>query len=290
MTAYGPLTGYINFGPDTANSLGKNALFSLSDYYIEWGPILVGYTGSIFNYSHAVSTYQLGSGPVQNKIDQIRFSWASGPIGIQLAAEDYRDRANNAPSGSIPDLVAALTFKSGIVDAKLAAGYGDRVGGLTGGAIPVGYESSSNTWGIMGAIGIDLSTIAKGDRLTVKACYSEGTGEWCEYHSNGGEYAYANSDFGGTNGQTNVGNYTYFGISGKHYLIPSVYLGLSYDSLQGTQGYLHRGIVDVQWEAAKGLNIGAEAVYQDRTLSTVTGSVAALDGWSGRLRLQRNFP
>lgn len=297
MTEFGPLTGFVEYANNTTyTGIGWRNI-GLSQAYIEWGPLLAGHTSSIFSY---VSDFSVsGSFYVgRSRVDQVRFSWASGGFGLQLALQDYRDAANYVPSGTIPDIVGAVTFKAGDIDFKLAGAYGMRSNYLltqnptvNGVAIAGG---APDTWAVLGGFGINLPMIAAGDRFAISVGYSANSPEWLDNgNSAAGDYGGANSGiaFG-------VGSWTFVSGSFIHYWIPSKFW-TSITAAYADGSGLANGNNNLRIAGAAGytlatnLTLGAEIVYQDRTINGFTGNVfntSNSEGLTGRIRLQRNFP
>jgi len=194
-TDYGQLTGLFSM-TGTVDGYGRTqpagiSTLSTPNYidrdwtvgaaYVQLGPVLAGYTGSAFDIARG---FTLDAGQGSNvTVQQIRLSYALGSLGFLLSAEDYRTRyyaafnpwanpansptggnINDPPTGKIPDLVAAMTYSLGILSGKFAFGYGNR------------YFTDS--YGFGAGVEVDLSALAKGDRLRGLFEYSGHTGEW----------------------------------------------------------------------------------------------------------------
>ncbi|MFO1184250.1 MAG: porin [Bauldia sp.] len=312
-TEYGQLTGQFTV---TANidgygrtiPAGKSTLASATfvdrDYtvgsaFVQLGPVLAGYTGSAFDISRGFTLDAgLGSNITSN---QLRLAFALGNVGFLFAAEDYRQRyftnvnpgasiasmctsattascsiqLNNQPTGNIPDLVAAMTYQLGLVSGKFSVGFGDRMW--------------KDSWGAGAGIEVDLSAIAKGDRLRGLFEYSAHTGEWIGLGLNydasllpntgprGNYYNYLVSfiHFWAQNGSTGAGALSSeFTASFRD--TPSV----------GTQGQGIRDSTEVEFSSTytlvRNLNLRGAVRWQmtEGTIATTTGQI----------QIQRSFP
>jgi len=101
-----------NFGQGFGNDLGYgySRVAHPDSYYGAIGPVLFGYTESLFDFGGGW-TYD-GGFREDLKTDQLRWTYMLGTWGLMLGLEDPRDRygghASNA-TGDFPDIVAALT-------------------------------------------------------------------------------------------------------------------------------------------------------------------------------------
>jgi hypothetical protein len=298
MTEFGPLTGFVEYANNTTyTGIGWRNL-GLSQAYIEWGPILAGHTSTIFTY---VSDFTVSGGMYvgRSRVDQVRFSWASGGFGLQLALQDYRDSANYVPSGTVPDVVGAITFKAGDIDLKVAAAWGDRANylvtqsnganGISGPAAP-----APDTWAVLAGFGVNLPMIAAGDRFAISAGYSKNSPEWLDQGNS------AAGDYGGTNSGIafGVGSWTFIGGGFQHYWVPAKFwTSITANYFQGSDLAAGNSMLKIGAAAgyvlATNLNLGVEVIYQDRRITGFTGNTFATsttEGITGRVRLQRNFP
>lgn len=173
MTEYGPLTGFVEIrgksnNNDATNSWNNNRysgdgarLAYLDSAWLELGPLLVGRTGSIYDYGGGF-TFDGSSYDSDQATDQVRLSWAMSGFGIQLGIEDPRDRwgTSLSYSYSLPDIVGNITTTQGHWDGKLSVGFAETRNG--------------SGFGIQGAATIKLDEIAKGDKLRLKAAWAQG--------------------------------------------------------------------------------------------------------------------
>jgi hypothetical protein len=176
MTEYGVLTGYIalvaksdNSSYDGGGGVSGYKLVKLDNAYLEFGNVLMGWTGSLYDYGGGY-TYD-GSIHSDTKTDQVRFTWAAAGFGFALSVEDPRDRWGTSlgTTYSMPDIIAALTMSQGSWDAKLSAGFTEG-GGYIG--------SGLSGWGIQGAVTVKLDSIAPGDELRLKAAFANNAGSF----------------------------------------------------------------------------------------------------------------
>ena len=140
MTEYGPLTGYVELlsksdnNKDTSQSMGERLAYS-GDMYLELGMLLVGRTGSVYDYSGGFNwdwmDYDSDSGA-----DQVRLTWAMSGFGLQLAIEDPRDRWGTSLSASysMPNIVGNISWSQGHWSAKLSGGFAETMFGSGFGA------------------------------------------------------------------------------------------------------------------------------------------------------------
>ena len=104
MTDWGPLTGYFAF---FTSSDGGSVV--LDETYLSIGPLLAGYTESLFNYDGLLTLdNNNGDGLAYSRgnVDQIRLSWAMNGFGLAIGLEDY---GSGTTTSIGPDIVAAIT-------------------------------------------------------------------------------------------------------------------------------------------------------------------------------------
>ena len=176
MTEYGPLTGFLelraqsNNGDDSNNNAyysGAGTVSQSGDYYayldsayLELGMLLVGRTGSVYDYSGGFN-WDWMDYDSDNGADQVRLTWAMSGFGIQLAVEDPRDRWGTSLSSSysVPNIVGNISLDQGKWSAQLSGGYAETMYG-TG-------------FGAQLATTIKLDEIAPGDKLMLKAAWAQ---------------------------------------------------------------------------------------------------------------------
>jgi hypothetical protein len=258
MTEYGPLIGYIALDMGiggwngTPPNLGIGSAVGVDAATLQLGPFSAGwawssFSNNIFSTYHNAQFQPLGG----NHTLFAQLSWAWEGVGLFIAAEDYRTRDGGTSTGQIPDIVGGLTFSAAGMNAKVSAGWGDRV--------------VTDTWGVHGELGFGLGQLGN---LSVQANYSANANDWAQI---GG---------GGT-----AGNYTgvYVGLSTPWTSQLSTLLaGLWYDTPAAATDYW-RVIGQVQYSIVPNFFVGAEISHQNF-------GVGGTDTTTGILRVQRSFP
>jgi hypothetical protein len=173
MTDWGPLTGYFAFY--TNSDMGSVVL---DEAFISVGPLLVGYTESLFNYDGILTIDDNNGGQLaysRGNVDQIRLSWAMNGFGLAISLEDP-DKRSGASSVKTtdygPDIVAALTASAGSMSGKLAFVYSPAINY---------WDSSYVDWAVNLGLTFKLDSLAPGDKLLLAiaygaAPYAAGTG------------------------------------------------------------------------------------------------------------------
>ncbi len=177
MTEYGPLTGYLALeavsNPSDASNkveytsatsgtdtiLG-NRLADLDEAYLELGMLLVGKTGSIYDYSGGF-TLDGTNYDSDNATNQVRLTWAMSGFGLQLGIEDprYRWGTGLSSSYSMPNLVGNISWAQGNWSAKLSGGFAE--------------TNAGSGFGIQLGTTFKLDSIAPGDQLMLKAAWAQ---------------------------------------------------------------------------------------------------------------------
>jgi hypothetical protein len=137
ITDWGPLVAYIAFTSDSDNAYLDEGISNsvvnfdrfvyLDEAFLSIGPLLLGYTGSVFDVAGGGYTdydFKLSD----DTIDQIQLSWAFNGFGLAIGIEDPRDRWGSDTSMDFPDLTGALSMNFGGVDAALSVLYADTEG------------------------------------------------------------------------------------------------------------------------------------------------------------------
>ncbi len=170
MTEYGPLVGFVQFHASGGSSLGSGrpgvtgiTPANVDEAWLSLGPLLAGFTWSVYNPTFEPNTGYLWQFTGNNRLNQIRLSWAANGLGLAIAAEDYGTRVPGSIS-NMPDIVGALNGSWGNMGLHVGAGWGNHL--------------STNTFGVNGNIRIGLDALAPGDALVIGAAYSGGGDEW----------------------------------------------------------------------------------------------------------------
>ena len=200
VTEYGNLTGFIDMRAATGNTYGSGQTFNdlvnastnsayVDSAYLELGPLKAGRFTSLFDFGRGYNdTGMFGS---DSTTDHIQLTYAVNGFGLALSVEDNRDRGSlgftdgelyngvdyfTGGNDNIPDIVAAVTYASGIFSAKVAAAYvNESVSfGNGSGAIndPIELNNESG-WAIGGGLEIALDNFSAGDRFFVSAAYGD---------------------------------------------------------------------------------------------------------------------
>ncbi len=268
MTEYGPLTGYLELRAQSNNSDDSNnhayyastGLTQTGDYnayldtaYLELGMLLVGRTGSIYDYSGGFTIDGTDYDSDQGT-DQVRLTWAMSGFGLQLAIEDPRDRwgTDLASSYSMPDIVGDISMAQGVWSAKLSGGYAETSFGSGG--------------GVQLATTIKLDQIAPGDQLMLKAAWAQNS-VW--------KFA------GGASGAS-TGSVWSAAASFQHFWAPNLSSAITY-------GYYNESgvssgnqvIGNLVWSPVTNFMAGLEGKYTKANTGSGT--------WNVKLRLERDW-
>ncbi|MCX5577346.1 porin [Kaistia terrae] len=302
VTEYGNLTGFIDMRAKTGNEAGQGE--DLAQYintstnsayvdsaYLELGPLKAGYFTSLFDFGRGYDdTGMFGS---DSTTDHIQLTYAVNGFGLALSIEDQRDRGSfgyideDLGNNNVPDIVAAVTYSSGIFSAKVAGAY-------TNSAVDFDTLEGKDGWAIGGGLEIALDNVSAGDRFFVSAAYGDN----------------ANS-FTGISGGTSVvgalglpdnllsiasGSSWSALASYKHVWTPQLWSSLSggyanfdgSDSLNGLTVDAWRVGFNTAYTPVKGLDLVADVFYTDVSLDTPVAEVSG-DSWTANLFLKRSW-
>jgi len=165
MTEYGPLTAFMDYRMESYQS--QDSVSKLDTGWLQLGPIQAGKFASSFEFGGGYDDD--GGYRSDEKTDHIALTYALNGFGIILSVEDPQDRteenSNISPlSGDeeeFPDLIAALTYSQGIVNAKLA------------GAVVDSSENDDAAWAVQAGLELSLDSFSKGDKFKILAAYSD---------------------------------------------------------------------------------------------------------------------
>jgi hypothetical protein len=318
VTEYGNLTGFIDMRAKTGNEGGNSGSIQdninestksayVDSAYLELGPLKAGYFTSLFDFGRGYDdTGMFGS---DSTTDHIQLTYAVNGFGLALSIEDQRDRGsygyfvdtngNEFGNDNVPDIIAAVTYSSGIFAAKVAAAY-------TNSAVDYDFANPGTAadgkdgWAIGGGLEVALDNFSAGDRFFVSAAYGDN----------------ANSFTGISGGTSVVGalgldNNLFSAASGtswsalasyKHVWTPQLWSSLSggYASFDGS-GYLEDMKVDAwrvgfntAYAPVKGLELVADVFYTDvdlkdgPTLANYATDYSG-DSWTANLFLKRSW-
>jgi hypothetical protein len=274
MTEYGPLTAFaeLRAKSDNTDDSNNNAYWSApgttaqsGDYYayldtayLELGMLLVGRTGSIYDYSGGFNWDWMDYDSDQGA-DQVRLTWAMSGFGLQLAIEDPRDRWGTSLSGSysMPDIVGNISFAQGHWSAQLSGGFGETT-----------YGSG---FGVQLATTIKLDSIAPGDKLLLKAAWAQNE-----------VWKFAGGPAGGTGGSvwSAAASFQHFWSPTLSSAVTWQYYNQSAGTVAASNAYSIVG--NLVWAPVTGFYAGVEAGYSKvNTASSGT--------WGVKIRLERGW-
>ncbi|HWJ76328.1 MAG TPA: porin [Kaistia sp.] len=199
VTEFGNLTGFIDMRAQSGNEgnfsqsltqLVNSATNSayIDSAYLQLGPVQAGYFTSLFDFGRGYTdTEAFGS---DETTDHIQFTYAANGFAFAASIEDQRDRgAAGSMDGltnvdgiytiggqdNIPDLIAAISYSSGIVSGKLAAAYVNQAIDVTGsGTASDPYTGvGKDGWAVGGGLEFSLDSISKGDGFFMSAAYAK---------------------------------------------------------------------------------------------------------------------
>jgi Porin subfamily len=185
ITDWGPLVAYVAFTSDSDNSslnsdnsnnvINLDRFVYLDEAFLSLGPLLLGYTGSVFDVAGGGYTdydFKLSD----DDVDQVQLSWSFNGFGIAIGIEDPRDRWGSDTSMNFPDISGALTANFGGVDAAVSMLYSDLEGG--------------SFWAVEGSLEAEFGIW----QFQVGAIYGDGpSGASLKYLSGNGYAAFASS-------------------------------------------------------------------------------------------------
>lgn len=336
-TEYGNLTGFLDFRAQTGNtgsfsqSVTQFVNSDTSTGYVDsaWlsmGPVKAGYFTSLFDFGRGYTdTGGFGSDTTS---DHIQFTYASGGWAFAGSIEDQRDRGAAGSFGdsivekngllvsggqnNIPDLVAAVTYASGIFSTKFAAAYvNDAVSSTYAGTVldATGRDGSycnpafgcrtseldpivgtpATGWAVGGNMELALDMVAKGDKFFVTAAYGDNANS---YTGIAGGTSVA--DLGGfiydDAAALSTGTSVSAMASYKHVWTPQLWSAVtaSYAEFDGTgvfSGYglnAWRGVFSTSWAPVNGLEFMVDADYAEVAATDDTGSAWAVNLWLKR--------
>jgi hypothetical protein len=271
MTEYGALTGYVDLRGKSNNNDITNAGFGngldnsprlayLDSAWLSLGMLLVGRTGSIYDYSGGFTINGYG-GDADASSDQVRLSWAMSGFGVQLAIDDPRDRWGTGLSNtySMPTIVGAITMSQATWDGKLSAGFAE--------------TGNGSGFGVQAAATFKLDSIAPGDKLLLKGAWANGqVGAFAD--ARGAIYA------NGTSVWSVVGSFQHFW---SPTLSSAIKAGFTDRPTVGDHTEVKANIV---WAPVTGFWAGVEGAY---TATSAVGTTAGTSSWSGLIRLKRSW-
>ena len=305
VTEYANLTAFLDMRAKTANKAGETGTFSdlvnestnsayVDSAYLELGPIKAGYFTSLFDFGRGYDdTGMFGS---DSTTDHIQLTYAVNGFGLSLSVEDQRDRGafGNAYIGgieagneNIPDIIAAVTYSSGIFSAKVAGAY-------TNSAIDYDTLEGQDGWAIGGGLEIALDNVSAGDRFFVSAAYGDNANSFTGITggtSVSGAVGLFDNEFASGTGSSWSALASY-----KHVWTPQLWSSLSggyanfdgSDSLDNVSVDAWRVGFNTAYTPVKGLDLVADVFYTDVDAKNVNTNVAG-DSWTANLFLHRSW-
>jgi hypothetical protein len=282
-TEYGDLTAYVKMAAKSDNS---KTTYLVSDRYVEYGPgqdvyidtVHTPYSpGSVFTIDEAWlqlgmvtagylhSAYDWKGGYIgtairgDEKVDQLRFTWAMGGFGLILSVEDPRDRWGTQAPGyaMLPEIAGAITASQGNWSGQLSA--------IVGAVNYANYFNSCSgnkctVWGVNGGIEFKPAPVS------IRLAGAVGTGT-----------SYVG---GGTNGYTNWSAFA----SAKAPLSSTM-------DIAGMVSYLWDGAPGApnKWAAAGGLIWSPVSEFSVEGRVTWNQTVGSTGSWGGRIELKRKW-
>lgn len=220
---------------DNSNNLDALEVTTFDSGYGAIGPILFGYTETIYEYSDA---YTLDGGiNGGTDVDQIQLSKTVGSWEVAFAAEDPRDRYDGDPknaTGDYPDLALALIRDFTNADIQASFGVTDRTSG-TGWAAQIGGT-------------VELAN----DMINLRGIFA--------YSDNAPEYV------GGTNCSgkcPNEGGWWSTLLSGEIDITSTVQLQATASYLEAPTSYEWDGALSVAWSPTDASEVSVGVLYEN---------------------------
>ena len=282
-TEFGTLRTFVEL---EAQITDANEAFDAGAVFIQWGGLLVGYTGSQFDhYAGQAPIGVVGRNHSDTTTQQIAYTMSFGDgFSATVSVEDRLERDNNgAVSGNrMPDLVGALAVSQGWGAAQLSGAIHQvypaqtrfAASGAAGSEDKLGY-------GIGASVLFNLPMIAQGGNIYFQGFYANG--------------ALSYIGFTPVNDSNNAGSLStgYSFSSGISIdATDTIQLGLdgsyaSVDPATGLGNDVSRWAVDggVTWQPVSGLRFQADAGYANQSIS---GGADTSDYRFG-VRIRRDF-
>jgi len=338
VTEFGNLTGFLDFRAQTGNagnfsqSAAQIVNSATNSAYVDsaWlsiGPIKAGRFTSLFDFGRGYTdTGAFGS---DTSTDHIQATYAVNGFGLALSIEDQRDRGaapgldglqvtnsgdplNPADDiyyyggqNNIPDVVAAVTYASGIFSTKLAAAYVNNAVDRSGsGTILDPYDFSAQTgWAIGGSVEFALDSFSAGDKFFVTASYGDNANS---YTGIAGGTSVAGLVGNGIVAADNTLNFAVAPGSSwsalasyKHVWTPAVWSAVSggYAAYDGNGYYdnltidAYRLVASTGWTPVAGLDLMLDGQYSHANVDRDLLDGGDLDGdvWAVNLWMKRSW-
>lgn len=270
-TEFGLLRSFAEL--DMTSGLGGSESIDLGKAYIQWGGFTFGYATSFFDYSTGTAAIGVVSRYASDKTTNLLgYTAAFGNMTASIALEDGVVRESGTYLGAMfPDVVAALGYSEGIVDAKLSGAL-HHVNMTTG--------DRELGWAIGAGVTFDLPMVSSGTSVVFQAQYADGALSYI-----GAPNGVADM----TGGKTNSGYSLLAGV--KHKATDTVTLaldgGYSAVEINGANNDVTSWAIDgsVQWAPVSGLFFAADLGYQDIDVDGGADS----ESLKAAFRVQRDF-
>jgi hypothetical protein len=290
QTSFGVLRSFaaMNFNKNSSTSPDGENTFEVDQAYIQWGGLTAGKAQSFFDfftgYAPAVNYGELVHDDKVNLL-AYTFGFAGGltaTISLEDATQAGRQEADLGASGvyggnRVPDIVGNLKLEQGWGTAQVMA-VAHNVYGYT-------ELDSVDKWGFAVGAGLTLKLPAFGadDEFGIQAAYADGAIRYLGFNL---PWAY---DFDYVNAARSTGWGVFAGL--KHGFTPTLagILQGGYISVDADYNPNDLDLWDVSaaltWTPVTNLEITPFVEYR----SAKTDELGKQTGWTGGLRLQRNF-
>ena len=272
MTEYGPLTAFLELRAQSNNADVSNNLQTvnssaagdrfayLDTAYLSLGMLLVGRTGSVYDYSGGFNWDWMDL-DADDGADQVQLSWAMSGFGIQLAIEDPRDRwGSSLPLDyTSPAIVGNVNWAQGPWSAKLSGGFVESVAG--------------SGFGAQVGVTLKLDQIAPGDQLLLKAAWAQS--EASRFAVSGWRVA-------------SGGDVWSAAASFQHFWAPTLSSAITFQYANGSGAALvadttsYEIVGNLVWSPVTNFFAGVEAGYHKY-------NTAASGTWGVKVRLERDW-
>ncbi|MBB5754734.1 porin [Prosthecomicrobium pneumaticum] len=282
MTEYGPLTAFIDYRADSYGS--QDGSTYLDSGWVQLGPIQAGKFTSAFDFGGGYTDD--GGFRSDETTDHVALTYAMNGFGIILSVEDPQDRTEENTvvslpfppysfvnmSGSeedFPDLVAALTYSSGIFSGKLSAAYTD------------GAYDGDQGWAVQAGLEIAMDSFSAGDKFKILAAYADGAPSFTGAVNTG----VVGGNWSGESWNV-LASYIHFWAPNLNSSITGSYV--EYDSAVADAFDVEAWKVafDTAYKPVNNLTLLGEVGYQEINQDAAGDT----DGFFGLIRIQRDFP
>jgi len=277
MTEYGPLTAFMDYRIESYGSANVDAERAYLDAgWLQLGPIQAGKFTSAFDFGGGYTDD--GGIRSDETVDHIQLNYALNGFGIILSVEDPQDRTEenvgifSGDEEDFPDLIAALTYSSGIFSGKLAGAFVDSA-----------YDDDQG-FAVIGGVEVALDSFSPGDKFKISAAYADGAPSFIGA-TNVGASGNGNGD-----GWNLLASYIHFWAPNLNSSITASYVDYSGDQFGGVDDGVEAWEVtfDTAYKPVNNLTLLGEIGYQEVEYSNPLDD--DVDGFFGLVRLQRDFP